>query len=277
MNEFRIRPFRPAQALEWLACGWRLWRRAPLEALVPAATFALAALLLRAIPVIGDVVLLLLLPSVAASYLIHVDILARTAATHRPSRGRGRALLEHWLRALRQALFGAWGNAQNVFPLFLVGFVLVVLGLIAHALFAAVGGQAVVSPYRFFELSGEQMLRLLLAYGVTGVFWFGVAALLQWTLPLFVIRDVALVGALALNLRALQRNAAIAALHLLLLAALFLPAAMLRLWSPLASVVALWALTTVVATLFGVSGYCSFRLVFAEAAPPAAAAAPGRS
>lgn len=267
MSSFRIRPFRAGQALQWFSCGWRLWRRRPLLLLAPAAAFALAVLFLRAIPVIGDVVLLLILPSVATSYLMQVDILARTGAAPRPSRGRGRAALDQWLRELRQALFGAWIDTRNVFPLLLVGFVLVVLGLIALALFTAVGGQAVVSPYGFFDLSAGQMLRLLLAYGLIGLFWLAVVLLLQWTLPLFAIRDMALAGALALNLQALARNSSAALLYLLLLAAVFLPGAVLRLWSPLASMVALWLCTTVVATLFGVGGYCSFRLVFADAQP----------
>lgn len=273
MQSFRIRPFQAAHALQWFSCGWRLWRRRPVEMLVPAAVFALAALLLHAIPVIGDVVLLLVLPTVATSYLIQADILARTGNTHAPKRGAARAALVHGLHELRQTLFGGWNDARNVFPLLLVGFVLVALGLIAHALFAAVGGQAVVSPYGFFELSAGQQLRLLLAYGLTALFWLAVVALLQWTLPLFAIRDVALAGALLLNLRALVRNGAPALLYLLLPAAAFLSAAVLSLWSPLAGVVVLWLCTTAAATLFGVGGYCSFRLMFADAEPPAARAA----
>ena len=41
---------------------------------------------------------------------------------------------------------------------------------------------------------GVQMLRLLLAYAAAGMFWLIVAMLLLWALPLFAIRDVALVG-----------------------------------------------------------------------------------
>lgn len=269
MSSLRIRPFRAGQALQWFTCGWRLWRRRPLELLVPAAVFALAALVLREIPVLGDVLLLLMLPSVTTSYLIQVDIVARTGSAPRPKVGKGRASLDSWLRALRQALFGAWADTRNVFPLLLVGFALVVLGLVALALFTAIGGQAVVSPYGFFDLAADQMLRLLLAYGAIGLFWLAVVALLQWTVPLFAIRDLTLVDALWLNLQALVRNGAAALVFLLLVAAVFLPGAILKLWSPLASIAALWVCTIVVTMMFGVGGYCSFRLMFADEQPAA--------
>jgi hypothetical protein len=276
MGGFRIRPFRARQALQWFPCGWRLWRRRPMELLAPAAVFALAAILLREIPVIGDVLLLLILPSVATSYLIQVDIIARTGVAPTRKGAKGLAALDSWLRALRQTLFGAWADGRNVFPLLLVGFVLVVLGLIALALFTAIGGQAVVSPYGFFDLGIGQMLRLLLAYGVIGLFWLVVVALLQWTVPLFAIRDLALADALWINLRALARNSAAALLYLALMAAVFLPGAALKLWSPMASIVALWVCTVVVTVMFGVCGYCSFRLVFAEVQPSAPPQPAGR-
>jgi hypothetical protein len=268
MGALRIRSFRVGQALQWFACGLRLWRRRPREASVPAAVFALLVLMLRAIPVLGDIVLLMILPSVVTSYFIHVHVLAHTGTNQRPvarPKLTGKAAAEHWLRELREALLGAWNNTQNIFPLILVGLVLVVLGLVAYTLLNAVGGQAVVSPYGFFELTATQMQRLLLAYAVVGLFWLVVAMLLLWTLPLFAIRDIALVGALGLNGQALTRNFAAVAVYLLVLAAFLLPPVLLKAWSPLASLALLWLSVTALALAVGFSGYCGFRLVFADA------------
>lgn len=270
MSELRIRSFNVGQALQWFSCGLRLWRRRPLEASVPAAVFALLALALRVIPVLGDVLLLLILPSVVTSYLVHVHVLAHTKAGPHPAvkKTGGVPGAQRWLRELRQALLGAWNNTQNIFPLILLGLVLVVLGLAAYALFNAVGGQGAVSPYGFFELTVVQMLRLLLAYALAALFWLVVAALLLWTLPLFAIRDVALVEALGLNLRALLRSAAGVAVYLLVLAVLLLPPAIVKPWSTLASLAVLWLSVTLLALAAGFSGYCSFRLVFAESETP---------
>ena len=91
MSGLRIRSFRPGQVTQWLACGWRLWRRRPLEAVLPAAVFALAVLVLRAIPVLGDIVLLLLLPSVLTSYVLHVHVIALTGTAPRAIRSGGAA------------------------------------------------------------------------------------------------------------------------------------------------------------------------------------------
>lgn len=262
---FRLRTFRAGQAVQWLACGWRLWRRRPLDASAPAAAFALAALLLRALPIIGDVLLLLVLPTVLTSYAIHVHVLAHTAAAPKAARRRGRAALDHWARQLGQALFGAWSHSPNVFPLLLLGVVLVTIGLIVYSLLSGIGGQAVVSPYGFYELSPDQMARFLLAYAVAGAIWLGAAVLLLWVLPLFAVRDVALMDAVVLNLQALARNIGAVLVFLLLPTALLLPAILLRPWSPFASVLALWVGVTLLMLAAGFGGYCSFRLVFADA------------
>jgi hypothetical protein len=260
MQNYRIRPFTTGQASRWVSSGWRLWRRRPLAVTGPVAVFVLFAMLLRLIPVIGDVVLLLLLPSVMASYLIEIHILTQTAGGRA---GRGKITWRQYLTDLQRVLFGAWNKPENIFPLVIIGFVLVVIGLIAYALLAGVGGQVVVSPYGFFELTPPQMGQLLLAYGLVVLLWLAIAAVLLWTLPLFAIHDVALVAALVLGLRGLRHNGAAVAVLLAVTAAMLLPAAMLRLWSPLAGAVALWLLATAASMLMVFSAYCSFRLVFA--------------
>lgn len=267
MSGIRIRSFRAGQVSQWLSCGWRLWRRRPLEALLPAAVFALAVLGLRAVPVIGDIALLLLLPTVYSSYALHVHLLALTGNAPAPRRG-GAASVQRWGQELRRALFGAWGKPENIFPLILVGLVLVVLGLLIHVLFNQVGGRAVVSPYGFFELDPDQMIRLLLAHAVAALLWMLVLALLFWTLSLFALRDMVLLDAFVWNVRAFFNNAAAVLVLLLVLAAGLVLAVVLKLWSPTGQIVALWLSLTLVTTMFGLCAYCSYRLVFAEAESP---------
>lgn len=271
VSGLRIRSFRAGQVTQWLACGWRLWRRRPLEAVLPAAVFALAVLLLRAIPVLGDIVLLLLLPSVLTSYAMHVHLIALTGTAPRARRSGGAPAYQRRVRELRQALFGVWSKTENIFPLVLIGLVLVVFGLIIHVLFSQAAGQAAASPYGFFELSPEQMIRLLLGYGLAALLWTGVMALLLWTLPLFALRDMALLNAVAWNVRAFFSNAAAVLLMLLVLAAGLVPAMLLKPWSLISQVVALWLSLTLLVALFGCSAYCSYRLVFADDAPPPSA------
>lgn len=284
MSQFRIRSFAPGQLSQWLSCGWRLLRRRPLEALRPVAVFAVAVLALRLIPVIGDIAVLLLLPSVVASYTLHVHLIALTGNAP-PRRSGGAAFYQVWGRELRQALFGAWSKHENIFPLILIGLVLVVLGLIVHLLFNQVGGQATVSPYGFFELPAMQMLRLVAAYIVAAVLWIVIAACVLWALPLFVLRDVVLLDAMAWSVRAFFSNALVLVLLLALLAVALVPAQLIKPWSPVAHVIAQWLSLTLLAAYFGFCHYCSFRLVFADsekqpprpAAPPPPAPSPRRA
>jgi hypothetical protein len=241
---------------------------------LPATVFALAVLVLRVIPVLGDIVLLLLLPSVLTSYVLHVHLIALTGTAPRAKRSGGAAAYQRWARELRHALFGVWSKTENIFPLFLVGLVLVVLGLFIHVLFSQAAGQGAVSPYGFFELSPEQMVRLLLGYGLAALLWIGVMVLLLWTLPLFALRDMALLDAVAWNVRGFFSNAAAVLLMLLVLAAGLVPAMLLKPWSLIGQVVALWLSLTLLVALFVCSAYCSYRLVFADAASTPRPAAP---
>ena len=265
VNKLRIRSFQVKQALQWLPCGLRLWRRQLLAAFIPAGLFMLAALLLRRLPVLGDVLLLLLLPTVFTSFLVQAHIVAGTGQARAPWAKNAQALAREIWRDVRQTLFGAWSATANIFPLIVTGIVLVIVGLIAYVLLHAVGGQAVVSPYGFFELPAMQMVRLLLAYAVVALLWMLVASLLFWTLPLFALRDRVLVDALGLNLRALRNNVLPLMVYLLVFAAGLVPLAAFRLWSPVAGFLVLWLGGTALAVLFGFSAYCSFRLVFADA------------
>ena len=263
---FRIRTLTVTQGLQWLTCGLRLWGKHPLEGTVPVAVFMLAAGLLRLIPVFGDVLLLLLLPTVAASYFIQVNILSVASTRRRPA-GDARFQFEHQMKGVRAALFGAWSKPENIFPLALMGFVLVFVGVLIYALYTLVGGQGVVSPLGFFELTAAQMARVFVARALAVLIWLSVAGILFWTLPLFTIRDVPLFNALRLNLRAVRHNIRPLAVYLLILASGFLPAAIIGIESRLAGYLLLWLSGTVIVCLFGFSAYCSFRLVFAEQAP----------
>ena len=264
---FRIRSLTIAQGIQWLSCGLRFWSKRPIDGTLPVAVFMLAAGLLRLLPVLGDVLLLLVLPTVAASYLIHVHGLAAAMSSPRSTSGDARVRFERGLKRIRTALFGAWSKSENIFPLALVGFVLVLVGVIIYAIYTLVGGQGVVSPLGFYELTTTQMLRVVVAHAVASVIWLLVASLLFWTLPLFTIRDVALFNALRLNFQALKRNVQPLVVYLVILVSGFLPAAILSIESRLAGYLLLWLSGTVIVCLFGFSAYCSFRLVFAETGP----------
>ena len=270
----RIRTLTVTQGLQWFTCGLRFWSKRPIEGTVPVAVFMLVAGLLRLIPVIGDVLLLLVLPTVAASYLIQVHGLSAANGAHGRAPGDVRARFERQVKGIRTALFGAWSKPENIFPLALIGFVLVLLGVITYAFYTLVGGQGVVSPLGFYELTAMQMVRVVLAHALASLVWLMVASLLFWTLPLFTIRDVPLFNALRLNLQALKRNVQPLAVYLLILASGFLPAALLSIESRLAGYFLLWLSGTVLVCLFGFSAYCSFRLVFAEQGPSPRAPGP---
>jgi hypothetical protein len=278
MSDLRIRSFQPEQSPQWLTCGWRLLRRRPGEALRPAIVFALCVMVMRLIPVLGDIVLLLLLPTIAASYTLHAHFIAATGNKPRPVLRNAPPIYKRWAHEIRLALFGAWSKHENVLPLIVVGLALVAVGLVAYIVFHQVAGEAALSTYAFFDLTALQMARLLLAYAAGTLLWIFVTAMLLWTLPLFALRDMGLDDALVWNARAIANNAGAILTMLGILAAGLLPAALIETWSAIGHFVVLWLTLTVLASVFGFGAYCSFRLVFADPQQaPRAAPRPGNS
>jgi len=273
VSDIRIRRFQSGQIFQWISCGLRLLRRRPLAALRPTAVLALAILLLLKIPVLGNVIVLLLLPTLIASYLLHAHLIAHSGSAPRPG-NQDTPVYLRWGRELKQALFGAWSKTENIFPLILIGIVMVVLGLLALFLFTVVGGQGVVSPYKFFDLTAKLMGQVLLAYGVVALLWAVVGGMVLWSLPMLVLRDMELGDAVHWGIRGFTRNVGAALLFVLVLATLLLPGAVAKLWLPLGQYLVQWLMLTLSAALFGFSAYCSYRLVFADAEPAARPAAP---
>ncbi len=272
MENIRIRGFRAGQIGQWLSCGFRFWRRRPFDNTAPFAVFALAVLVLHAIPVLGDMALLMLLPSVLSSAFLSVHLLSKAAPVPAtPLRKRKlpvRDRIMGWVKGLYPEFFSAWSKNENVIPLLLIGFVLVALGLVAHVLFNKVGGQSLVMPYAFSELTGAHQGRYLLAYATGIFFWLLVGMTVMWALPLFVIRDQALSSAVVLSLRAFTRNAGVVVVLMLLLVARLLPGRLLRLTTPVIGLVVFGLGITLATMLLVFAGYCSFRLVFAEDSGP---------
>lgn len=264
MSAMRIRRFQPGQIFQWLSCGWRLFRLRSPEALRPAAVFSLAALLLLKIPVLGNVLFLLFLPTFLASYFQQAHRVAMTGSAP-PTSIKGTPAYMLWGRELQQTLLGAWSKTENIFPLILFGGALVVLGLVAMFLFNAIGGQAVVSQHEFFELTAMQMVWLLLAYGVVALLWAVIAGMTMWSLPMLTLRDMDLDDALRWGMRGFTRNVGAMVIFMLLLAAAgLLPGAIAKLWWPFWHHIVQWLLLTFFSALFGFGGYCSYRLVFAD-------------
>ncbi len=264
MSTIKIRRFQPGQIFQWLSCGLRLFLLRSPEALRPAAVFSLAAFLLLKIPVLGNVLFLLFLPTLLASYFQHAHRIALVGGAPRTI-DKGAPAYVLWGRELYQALLGAWSKTENIFPLILIGGAMVILGLVAMFLFTVIGGQAVVSPYKFFDLTAMLMVQLLLAYGVIALFWAVIAGMTLWSLPMLTLRDMELDDALRWGMRGFTRNVGVMVTFVLLLAAAGLvPGAIAKLWLPFWHPIVQWLMLTLFAALFGFSGYCSYRLVFAD-------------
>lgn len=251
-----IRKFKTRQAVQWLSCGLRFWRRGPV--LWSAASLVVLAMtfVLTSIPILGTVVLLFLAPAILVSGLMQ----PRTNSV--PVEERRRQSMNDRLLAPLRACFGVFTRGNDAFVIALVGLVVLALGLLIQIVFQVSAGPALIAPVSLLEVGATNALHYLGGYVLAWVVAIPFVVFLMFSLPLFFIEDVPLPDALGLGLRALTRNAiALIPFIASLIAPLFVAGLALKI-SPIAGHILLPIAGFITVPLFINSNFCSYKLTF---------------
>ncbi len=242
--------------MQWLSCGLRFSRRAPVLWSVVSLMEVLLVYLFGEVPILGDVVILFLAPAVLVSGMAATRGNAGTTGTP-PKRD-----LKQRLASPLPAAFGVFTRGDDAVVIALVGLVAVAVGLLIQIIFQIAGGAAVAMPASFLEMSAINSLRYLGAYLLAWLVAAPLIVVFVYSLPLFFLEDVPLMDALDLAARALVKNGvALAPYVATLLAPLFVAGLALKL-SHIVGLVLMPVAGFVTIPLFINSGYCSYKLTF---------------
>jgi hypothetical protein len=252
----QIRKFNSQQTMQWLSCGLRFSRRAPVLWSAVALVALVIIYLLEQIPLVGDVVLLFLMPAVLVSGL------RTTRDVTGGKGGQAKRDMQQRLVAPFRAVFGVFANANDAIVIALIGMVVMAIGLVIEIVFQVVGGTAVTSPALLYNMGTVNALQYLGAYLLAWVLAVPLILVLMYTLPLFFIEDIPLGEALGLAGRALVKNGlALLPFVATLLAPLFVAIVVFRIyWDAGLVLTAIAAFVTV--PMWINSAYCSYKLTF---------------
>lgn len=253
-----IRRYTVPQALQWINCGIRFWRRNLLPWLVTGIFLALLSLSFLWVPFVGVFLIALLAPIVYASafQVLHNQLQNKDQQTDTRS--------PLWLFPLK-ASFSALGDEQGLINLIMIGGGCLVASLLIQIIIQLVGGPYVNIDANFLDIGIINMARLGLGYGLGYILYVLVMASLFYALPLILLKGKKPKSAIRSSIRAMIRN------HLPFLAyisALLVPltiAGMLVHLFPLPGA-AIWLLVaSVIFPLLIHSAYCSYMLTLSAA------------
>jgi uncharacterized membrane protein len=245
--------------VEWFACGWGLFRLAPLNWLLLGVSLAAVNVLLALVPVLGPVLLLVVTPALYGGI----------AFAAREQTAGGRPRVEHLLAAVREPRsrapmirLGVHLLAVYLLALLIGSFV---LGAVAGMLdIELIEGEMQAAP-RAEDLTKDALVLVMAMLAIVDVV---VAALFFFAIPLVMFHSLAPGAAIQAGIRAAIMNIGPMFVFLLInvgLGALVLAGALTL--PPLAL-----ALVVVVSVSLA-AWYCAFQSVYGDGAAPSTLAA----
>lgn len=236
----------------WLGCGWRLYRRAPVQLAAFGMAAGVVVVLASGLPMLGALLLGLFAPLFLGSACLVLDDIVRRGKTTRGPRGRAA------LRAGARSLLRVFDRESRLIPIMLLAIYSLALVLLAQILMFS--ARLVVGTDVLGAVVGAPLaLGLLVA----------LFASLAYALPLVVLRDEPVGTAVVRSVRAARHHLYALLMLFGLLALPTAAGALSALYSPWAAyavgiVAGALALPWALAAL-----YCSFRTLFAPDAPVA--------
>ncbi len=172
MVKQEIRRFTVREALRWIGCGWRIWKKNLFFWWVAAFIYALLAFAVTRVPFLGAFVLLFVTPAMTASALStvrqQVSPDGQCSIRYLLKRARSpQGKLSVLLGRPAKALFGGFADENRVLPLMGIGLATAVLGVLVQILSINIAGPVYWTPPPVEEMNTNQGLRLTLAYITT--------------------------------------------------------------------------------------------------------------
>lgn len=206
------RQFTVHQALQWISCGWRVWREHLFFWWMLATLYILFAFTVTRIPFLGTFFVLLLTPGMAAGVLSTVrqqlnpgGFRSTRYLLKRAKSGNEKLVV--LVGRPGQALFKGFADEDKMLTLMGVGFVTAFLGVFAQILTLNIGGAFYLTSDTLPNIGFFGGVRLMIAYAGMWVLYLAFVAVYIYFLSLFVIDNKPLGVALISSLRACTQNA----------------------------------------------------------------------
>jgi len=262
-----IRRFTIPQALKWIGCGWRIWKKNLLFWWILGTLYVLFVFLVTRIPFLGTFVILLLAPTMTAGVLATVcrQLNPKGEHTMRYLLKRAKspqAKLAVLMGGPAKALFSGFTDEHRILPLMGMGLATAVLGVLIQIVSLNIGGAFFHTADTLAGVGFVQGLRMAAAYLVTFLMYLALVVVYIYLIALYVIDDRPLADAAGASIRACARNAVPCSVYAGVLVLPMLAAGLLLQVSLLAGLGAMLIVGGVVLPLLINSAYCTSRLMY---------------
>jgi len=198
--EVKYRKHTFQQLWKWPSCGWRFFNKHPLLWLVTALCFMLVAMTIGMIPIIGEVLVMFIAPTVLASSLLWL------ASPDKQKRRRKKSKSNNFLSRLENTLYGAMKVQENIVPLLILGAFLAVSTIIIQIIGHLIAGPMFPSLAAVTDLSLALAARVVLAkFAVLSLYYF-IGMWVLYAVPMIILDDIMLPTAVMKSFRGILVN-----------------------------------------------------------------------
>lgn len=258
----KVRRYNIENSLKWFSCGRRMvGKNLPAWSVAAIVVFVISWLLLQ-IPVLGQLILVFILPVVAASCITELHLSTTISEEKARVARKGKNPLTLLQQDVTNRLIGIFKHGDRFIFVLLFGFLCLCAALGINIIEQLIAGPARLESVSILDVGFGAAVRyitvqliILSAYGV-------IIGALLYTLPLVVLLRTGVASALQLNIAAWLKNfVPLLAYFGIIIAAVVIGQLVMTI-DHVAGVAAMFFITVFGGPVMIASAYCSFRLMY---------------
>ncbi len=258
----KVRRYNIDNSLKWFSCGRRMVGKNMSAWSITAIVVFLIAWLLLQIPVLGQLILVFILPVIAASCITELHLSTTVSEERARAARKGKNPLVLLQRDISNRLIGIFRQGDRFIIVLLFGFLCLCAALGINILEQLIAGPARLESVSILDVGFGAAVRyitvqliILSAYGL-------VIAALLYTMPLVVLLRMGIAGAMQLNIAAWLKNFVPLLTYFGIIIAAVVIGQLVMTIDHVAGLAAMFFITVFGGPVMIASSYCSFRLMY---------------
>lgn len=258
----KVRRYNIENSLKWFSCGQRMVRKNMSAWSVAAIiVFGLSWLLLQ-IPVLGQLILVFILPIIAASSITELHLSTTISDEKMRATRRDKNAVQLLQRDLSSRLIGIFKMGDRLVIVLVIGFLCLCAALGINILEQLIAGPARLESVSILDVGFAGAVRYITVKLIILSAYAIIIGLLLYTLPLILLLRMSMPAALQLNLAAWLKNFVPLLAYFGIIISAVIVGQLVMTIDTVAGLAAMFFITVFGGPVMLASSYCSFRLMY---------------
>lgn len=258
----KVRRYNIENSLKWFSCGQRLVKKNATAWTVTAIVVFIFSWLLLQIPILGQLMLVFVLPIIAASSLGEFHLSAAMSDESRRAARRDKNPIQLLQKDLFNRLFGIFKQGDRFVFVLLFSFVALCAALGINILEQLIAGPARLESVSILDVGFGGAMRYLTVQIITMSAYAVIIGTLLFTMPLVTLLRMGVGQALQLNLAAWLKNFVPLIAYFGVIVGAVVVGRMIMAIDSIMGLTAMFLITLFGGPLMLASAYCCFRLMY---------------